>query len=175
MKSSCLAAEEKSRTVSCHYEEKGANDHVKIGVASYRETKAQEPAREEANCQTDADRMPTRGALCANLDGHYPNINSAWFAIWHQLLRNRTERLQPRCGRGIQMRAPGKKPSTTGQDDAKDEASDAPANDGDAYTGEHSAIASECAQEDAEVGAATAGENNSAEETAQEDKSASGD
>ncbi|GMF34394.1 unnamed protein product [Phytophthora fragariaefolia] len=61
------------------------------------------------------------------------------YAIWHQLWRNGTSRLQSRCGRGIQMRGPGKK-----QEEEEDEGDDGNAsndNPGGA---------------DAEVGASTA-------------------
>ncbi|POM66101.1 Hypothetical protein PHPALM_18094 [Phytophthora palmivora] len=38
--------------------------------------------------------------------GHYQNNGLTCNEIWRQLWRNETERPQPRCGRGIQMRAP---------------------------------------------------------------------
>ncbi|KAE8971758.1 hypothetical protein PR001_g26795 [Phytophthora rubi] len=59
--------------------------------------------------------------LCDNVrQGHYPNNNMTCYEIWHQLWRNGTVRPQPRCGRGIQMRAPDKK-STDADEEADDD------------------------------------------------------
>ncbi|KAE8979091.1 hypothetical protein PF010_g22981 [Phytophthora fragariae] len=39
---------------------------------------------------------------------HYPGNSLTCFAIWHSMWRDGKDRPRPRCGRDIQMRAPGK-------------------------------------------------------------------
>ncbi|KAE8960580.1 hypothetical protein PR001_g30339, partial [Phytophthora rubi] len=70
-----------------------------------------------AKCSKGSKRV----CLCDKVrQGQYPNNNMTCYDIWHQLWRNGTEGPQPRCGRGIQMRAPGKK-STDADEEADDD------------------------------------------------------
>ncbi|KAI9981134.1 hypothetical protein PInf_009668 [Phytophthora infestans] len=48
-------------------------------------------------------------------EGHYPGNTRTCYAIWHNLWRNGRDRPKPRCGRGIQMRPPGKKAGNAGE------------------------------------------------------------
>ncbi|EEY67159.1 uncharacterized protein PITG_04096 [Phytophthora infestans T30-4] len=47
--------------------------------------------------------------------GNYPANTRTCYAIWHDLWRNGRDRPKPRCGRGIQMRPPGKKAGNAGE------------------------------------------------------------
>ncbi|POM62943.1 hypothetical protein PHPALM_27847 [Phytophthora palmivora] len=107
-------------------------------------------------------RGSKRVYLCDKVrQGHYQVNNLTCYEIWHQLCRNGTERPQPRCGRGIQTRAPGKKHSNA-EDEVGDDAEDA--SSGINHSGEDRE-----ANSDTVVEKCTDGSNNEEEDTGYEE------
>ncbi|KAG3107999.1 hypothetical protein PI125_g12208 [Phytophthora idaei] len=55
--------------------------------------------------------------------GAHPGNSFTCFAIWHEMWRNGRDHPHPRCGRDIQMRAPGKNQRRTcgGENGSSDE------------------------------------------------------
>ncbi|OWZ04622.1 hypothetical protein PHMEG_00023441 [Phytophthora megakarya] len=107
--------------------------------------------------------------LCDKVrQGHYPNNDLTCYAIWHQLWRNGSERPQPRCGRGIQMRGPGKKRPGDDDEDEVDNNTAGAATAGVDTEGTTAAVAVDTVASDAEDTVAVEDSDDGAEDTVAE-------
>ncbi|OWY98060.1 hypothetical protein PHMEG_00031273 [Phytophthora megakarya] len=102
--------------------------------------------------------------------GHYPNNDLTFYAIWHQLWRNGSERPQPRCGRGILMRGPGKKRPGDDDEDEVDDNSAGAATAGVDTEGTTAAVAVDTAASDAEDTVVVEDSDAGAEDTVAEEQ-----